>query len=540
MIDQALLEAYVAELEALRVQGQDIAKSHPDIAGRLDIGPRSSRDPHVERVVESTAFLTARLRMMIESSARETPMAMLTMLAPTLVEPVPSMAILHLDGGAEEQPVPRGTRFDFEAGGQVLASFSTTMPTIASRIGLRISRLDSTGKYRDGISIKTSGSPSRSVMFYIGSSDINAATLMDALDKDLSLIEIIPTNGKTVTLSPGRLQFHGFANSDAALPIRPATHPAHRVVTEFIAFPSKFRFVSISDPALSSGGEIRLHFNRPVAIDSPLPNDLFTVNRVPAINIWNSAATPIEITGRKLEYPVRADTLRYRTVECHSVEAVNMFTGKGSQQLSLDPILGLGDIQGTAIRWGIKRSTSRVGGEVMLFFQGLDYRTLGKQRLLIVPSIIANNRDVAERLPSGAILLPAKGLGNWQARLYGRPGPYIPAMTNSKSMETLIGYIRSGIEGFTRDGGANLLKSYMKAFPGSNNASWINGIKGIVLKSVAKLYDDHIVPGVEATIHFESSGYRTTSSATVRQVLRELLDSQRGLNKVMNVNVRSS
>jgi len=540
MIDMALLEAYVAELEALRVQGQDVARSHPDIAARLDIGPRRSRDPHVERVVESMAFLTSRLRLMIEETARETPMAMLTMLAPTLVEPVPSMAILHLEGGMEERFVPRGTRFDFEAGGQVLACFSTTMPIRASKIVLSVRRLESTGGFRDGMSVKISGNPSRTLLFYIGSSEINAATLMDALDNDLQIIEIVPRTGEPVRLSPSRLQFHGFSTSDAALPIRPATHSAHRVVAEFMAFPSKFRFVSLSDPSLSSGAEIRFYFRRPVAIDSPLPGDLFTVNRVPAMNLWPSAATPIEITGRQLEYPVRADTFRYRTVECHSVESVNMFTGQGSQQLQLDPILGLGDIRGTAIRWGIRRTTSRVGGEVMLLFQGLDYRTLGKQRLLIVPNIIANNRDVAERLPSGAVLLPLQNLENWQARLFGRPSPYIPAITSSQAMETLIGHIRSGIEGFSREGGSNLLKSYLSCFPGASTASWINGIKGVVLQTVAKMRGNHVEPGVEATVHFEGSGYRTTSSATVRHVLRGLFDSQRGLNKVVDVNVRVS
>jgi len=69
LLDNRLLSAYVAELTALRSHGREFAEAYPDIASRLDIGERQSRDPQVERVVESSAFLAARLRRMIEESA---------------------------------------------------------------------------------------------------------------------------------------------------------------------------------------------------------------------------------------------------------------------------------------------------------------------------------------------------------------------------------------------------------------------------------------------------------------------------------------
>ncbi len=541
MIDLALFEAYVSELEALRTHGQDFAHAHPDIAGRLDIGPRRSKDPQAERVVESAAFLAARMRMMIEESARETPLAMLSMLAPSLIEPIPSMAIMEMQEGLESQVIPRGSRFDFEAGGQVLACFSTTMEARISRHSVEISRLEASGSFRDGIRVRVNGSPPRRLMLYVGSNEINAAALMNALDEDLVQIEAIPRgSSQSIKLSPQRSQFHGFGHDEAALPARPAMHQAHRQVTEFMAFPNKFRFISISEPALANGGDLLFRFRRPLAIDTPLPSDLFSVNRIPVANLWRSPAAPIEVTGRRLEYPVRADTLRYRTIECHSVEAVKMFSGAGSQQLALDPILGLGNINGTAVRWGVRRTASRVGGEVMLYFQGLDYRALGRQRLLVVPDIIASNRDVAERLPPGSPLVPLKAIGNWQGRLLGTPSAYIRAVTKSQAMETLIGHIRSSLEGFTRKEGGALLKSYLRHFPGAEHASWIEGIKGISLNATAKMQGDYIQPGISTVVHYDSSSYRTVSRMTVRQVLRELFDSQRGLNRVVDVRIRSS
>ena len=92
-----------------------------------------------------------------------------------------------------------------------------------------------------------------------------------------------------------------------------------------MVFPEKFRFVSITGLPLESGSEIRFRFSRRLVLPPVLPPDLITVNRVPAVNMWPTAASPFDITGRQLEYPVRADALRYRTVECHSVESVEIY-----------------------------------------------------------------------------------------------------------------------------------------------------------------------------------------------------------------------
>ena len=132
MIDAKLLNAYVAEIEALRVHGRELAEAFPDVAARLDIGPRRSRDPHVERLVESAAFLAARLRMLLEDQSTELPTALLSMLAPTLLEPVPSMAVVELRNGSEAQPIARGTRFDHRFGGHALVCFATTMGVTAA------------------------------------------------------------------------------------------------------------------------------------------------------------------------------------------------------------------------------------------------------------------------------------------------------------------------------------------------------------------------------------------------------------------------
>ena len=548
MIDSQLLDAYVAELEALRVHGRDLARAYPGIAARLDIGPSRSRDPHVERVVESAAFLAARLRRMIEAGAAELPMAALSILAPALVEPIPSMALLELRGGREPQDVPRGTRFDYELGGRAPVCFSTTMALTVAPLALRLRRMEPSGGSPDGIGIRIGGRPPARLVLCLGGNEPSAAVLMDALDQALAAVELVlPGREEPVPVPKSRLRVHGFAPDEAALPVRPAVHRAHRVVTEFMVFPEKFRFISLTGLPLVSGSEIRLRFSRPLRLPSPLAPDLVTVNRVPGVNLWRSAATPFDVDGSRIEYPVRVDSPRYRTdsprrraVECHSIESVDLHGSGGGGAIRLDPIVGLGEVRGTAVRWGGRRVLSRPVGEMLMYFQGLDYRDLGHRRLLAAPTVMASNRDAAQCVQVGAELRPLDGLGGWTGVLAGAPTPYRSAIVESRAMEMLIGFLRSSMSALAGESRRGLLREYLKRFPGAEEADWIDGIGSVTLRATASVRGGLPHPGLAMAIAFDGEGHRTTSQAMVKRVLGELFESQRGINSVEKVVVQST
>lgn len=542
MIDSHLLDAYITELESLRVHGRDLARAYPDIAGRLDIGPRRSRDAQVERVVESGAFLAARLRMMIESTATELPLATLTMLAPSLVEPVPSMALLEFRGGSETHFVPKNTRFDYIIGGQALICLSTTMDITVSPFSIRLRRLDPTDNAADGIGIKIQGEPPPQLVLCLGNEELSAATLMDAITDDLVAIEILPPGSSGVTRRANRsnLKICGFTAEEAALPPQPGAHKASRLVTEFLVFPEKFRFISLTGIPLESESEILLRFKRPLRLPRRLPPDLITVNRVPAINLWKAVAAPFDIDGHQLEFPVRVDALRYRTVECHSVEAVDLYGEKNNQPTRIDPIVSFGNIQGSLVRYGLRRTTSKAGAEILLYFQGLDYRTLGYQRHLAAPRVLASNRDLTQRAVVGTLLQSVEGgTSGWQPALATPPTPYISGVSGSQAMETLIGYMRSSMSSFTSSGAGAVLRDYLRRFPGSRGANWIDGVKSVALRSVVVMRNGRPQTGLVLVVDFDSQRYKTTSYSIMKRVLGELFESQRGLNRVEEIVVRS-
>lgn len=55
------LRHYLEELSYLRELGQQFAHRHPKVAARLELQSGECPDPHVERLIESFAFLTARI-----------------------------------------------------------------------------------------------------------------------------------------------------------------------------------------------------------------------------------------------------------------------------------------------------------------------------------------------------------------------------------------------------------------------------------------------------------------------------------------------
>src|SRR5271157_5444254 len=94
-----LLDYYERELTFLRQMGAEFAEKYPKIASRLQLEPDKCEDPHVERMIEAFAFLAARVHLKIDDEFPEITEALLHILYPHYLRPIPSMSIaqFHLD-----------------------------------------------------------------------------------------------------------------------------------------------------------------------------------------------------------------------------------------------------------------------------------------------------------------------------------------------------------------------------------------------------------------------------------------------------------
>ena len=90
-----LLPYYEKELAFIRQMGAEFAKEHPKIAGRLGINAETIEDPHVSRLIESFAYLNARIQHKLDDDFPELSDALLEVLFPHYQRPIPSMTIVQ-------------------------------------------------------------------------------------------------------------------------------------------------------------------------------------------------------------------------------------------------------------------------------------------------------------------------------------------------------------------------------------------------------------------------------------------------------------
>src|ERR1700757_957781 len=101
MRDELLL-FYERELDYLRKSAAQFAERHPKVASRLVLEPTKCEDPHVERLLEAFAFLAARVHLKIDDEFPEISEALLTVVYPQLVRPIPSMTIVEFQPDPEK------------------------------------------------------------------------------------------------------------------------------------------------------------------------------------------------------------------------------------------------------------------------------------------------------------------------------------------------------------------------------------------------------------------------------------------------------
>ncbi|HEV8591596.1 MAG TPA: type VI secretion system baseplate subunit TssF, partial [Pyrinomonadaceae bacterium] len=88
-----LLGYYERELVFLRRMGAEFAHKYPKIAARLAIDGEKIEDPHVERMIESFAFLTGRIGLKLDDELPEITESFLNILYPHYLAPIPSMCV---------------------------------------------------------------------------------------------------------------------------------------------------------------------------------------------------------------------------------------------------------------------------------------------------------------------------------------------------------------------------------------------------------------------------------------------------------------
>ncbi|TON65132.1 type VI secretion system baseplate subunit TssF, partial [Vibrio parahaemolyticus] len=131
-MSEEFLKYYNRELAYLRHKGQEFGEQYPKIAARLRISEEQVEDPHVERLLEGCAFLTARIRQSLDNSYPQFTESLMGQLYPDFHAPIPSMSVIKLncsESTTSSFAIPVGERVEVSAPGYQDCQFRTGYPT---------------------------------------------------------------------------------------------------------------------------------------------------------------------------------------------------------------------------------------------------------------------------------------------------------------------------------------------------------------------------------------------------------------------------
>lgn len=443
-----LLHYYERELGFIRREMVDFAESYPAIAGQLLLEPDKCEDPHVERLIEAFAMLTARVQMRLDDDFPEITGAFLSLLQPHYLAPVPSMTIVQLEADSDRAEattgmvIPRHSPLHTPPVGGVRCRFRTCSDITLWPVkvaGVDIISLDK-GDPRCPpeavaavrIQLQALGSHPfwelnlNSLRFFFDGNATVAHKLYELfLRKPLGMLvrsrqndtEATRVGAESTFLPPENIQPVGFAPEEGMLEYGGSGHQGHRLLQEYFSFPDKFMFADLnglSGPALAGVGkemEILILLDKlPLELESGLGVENLKLGCSPAVNLFPHTADPVILEHTKHEYRVVPDGHHPQGFEVNAITKVETVDPSQGETRSFQPFFGLRHGDGSHADVAFWQATRRPSGtkgdpgtEMFLTLVGGQGETLyEKPGDTLLVQTLCSNRDMPELLPLGS------------------------------------------------------------------------------------------------------------------------------------------
>lgn len=465
---QDLLPFYERELAFLRKQSQVFAANYPKIAARLTLSQDGSEDPHVERLIQSFALLSARISKKLDDDYPEFTEALLDALYPQYLKPFPSCAIAQFGlpaGSNASQPtrVLRHTELLSHAVRGVACRFRTAYDVLLSPMKVTAARYQSLAAGAANVILPRQATSCLSLTIgageggwlavkqdrlrvFVDAETSLAALLMDALLGHVCAAYVeADCSGRWAALDQTPVQPVGFGERESLLPQAGRSHPALGLLAEHFAFPEKFHFFDIDIAALRhclpSGKAVTLHLVfsdlRANSHASQLLEETaaqhFQTGCTPVVNLFEKPGDPIRLTHASSSYPVLADARNAAAYEVYSVDSVKLVrqNADGDAVVPFQPFYSLKHGQTPQLNahyWLLRRNVEVAerspGYEAEISVIDADFNALAAQSETLSLRLTCTNRDLPTLLSFGQSAGDLFVEGNAQAsciRLLRRP-----------------------------------------------------------------------------------------------------------------------
>jgi type VI secretion system protein ImpG len=451
---ERLFGYYDRELTFIRQLAMDFKARYPRVAGRLQLDAAAqSADPHVERMIEAFALLTANVQLKVDDDFPELTEALFQVLYPHYLAPIPSMAIVQLGliPGAADNPngltLPAHAELLTPAVENVPCRYRTAGPITLWPVEVVDAKfreppfapgLEPPEELRNQVrsylrlSIKTTGNMTFEAMqldrlrlFLLGDGQLTVG-LREMLLTEVRQVVILPENRR---LAPTRLapveaiRPVGFEPDDVLLPYPKQSFPGFQLLTEFFAYPGRFAFVDVGGwPAARANGlagksaEVVIYFSRPPrdGLVQSVNKSTFVPNCAPIVNLFRKTVEGFKLTHRRTEYLLEPDVHASHGYEIYSVNAVTQTDATTGDAIEYRPFYSFhhgGPQQSGPPYWSAVRTArsrqkvdgspdleASVGTDVSLRLMDLSTDPLRPSDLTVTVQTTCLNRDLPSLL----------------------------------------------------------------------------------------------------------------------------------------------
>ena len=368
-----LLFYYEQELAFLRRMGAAFAEKYPKVASRLLLETTKSSDPHVERLLEGFAFLAARIHLKLEDDFSEISDALLNVVYPQYLRPIPSMSIVEFQLDPEQGklttgfPIPRDSQL-LSASGR---KFRTCYDTVLWPVTITDAQWRTPDQLRPPIGATSAAAAIRlelrclpdvtfdklavdTLRLYISGETNLAATLYELLCNNCLEILIRDTGAgpkrQAVALPAASLVPVGFGPEQTMLPVPRRSMVSYELLQEYFTFPEKFFFLDLNGFAevraagFQSSAEVIFLLSsferserRPM-LETGVSPRTFLLGCTPVVNLFRQDSEPVEMSPAHHEHLVVADARRRKTTHVFSVDEVIAARPGAPEPLRFQPL----------------------------------------------------------------------------------------------------------------------------------------------------------------------------------------------------------
>jgi type VI secretion system protein ImpG len=574
------LNYYHRELSYLRNAGQIFAEQHPKIAQRLQLSDAESPDPHTERLLESFAFLSARLSQEIDDRVPQLAAALLGVLYPHLLNPVPSMAIAQFTADPTKGKLTTGFTLPSQTPVQsfskegVACRFRTAFPVTLWPIAVEKAefiqplayQLDFPQRHQWYLRLTLTGQGRKfsdldltTLRFFIHGSEALSVLLYDILFAQTSIQAYTVSKDKSARqLPPHSLQPVGFKPSECLLPAPDYAQPAYQILHEYFHFPKKYLFFDLNNLNLKEAEEsieilIGVDDHQPLTQIDVGPEN-FRLGCTPIVNLFPKITDPLRLDHRKFEYRLIPDQRRERTTEIYSIDKV--LAGRdGSPEVTLyHPYYSFdheGRTNDPTVFWLQRRVSSEhrdvPGSDLYLRFVDIEFDPRTPPSETIYAQTLCTNRFLAEQIPAGGLLELEDKAPIGKITCLTKPTPQTYAPDDGETLWRLISSL--SVNHLSVSAGAtslNILKETLRLYAktaGNFHQNEIDALVGIETTPLSRRIGHEawrgFVGGLKITLTVNERAYTGESPFLLASVLRSFFALQASVNSFIQLHLHS-